>query len=449
MPTSGIQTVPATWSVILRTSAFALLCMLGWVAIVIATLLVAADPIVARGDDAAALIDAAKRRSADHRGNLAMLVIEDGRVAGSHFMSIGRPVDQNTVFQMASVSKWVTAWGVMTLVQSGKLDLDAPVSRYLTRWQLPPTDYDNDAVTVRRLLSHTAGLTDGLGYCGTAPGSALQPLEESLTHAADACPLTAGSVSVGGPADTWEYSGGGYALLQLLVEEVSGQSFAAYMESAVLRPLGMRHSTYRPGAGGLQNLAEFFDGDGGPALHYRYTVAAAGSLYTSASDLALFANAHVRGADGSLAGRGVLTPATLAMMRAPQARVVGRPHWGLGMRLYAPRRGGGHIIGHDGGNFPAVNTTVRLDPVSGDAIIALSTGGNGIASKLGSAWLRQRVDAADLPDEGANPFALLAQAWGARRWIFGGAIIILFGAVAHIIRRLGRRRALRGSPPAV
>lgn len=57
----------------------------------------------------------------------------------------------------------------MTLVEAGKLDLDAPASRYLTRWKLPPSRFDDDGVTVRRILSHTAGLTDGLGYAGFKP----------------------------------------------------------------------------------------------------------------------------------------------------------------------------------------------------------------------------------------------------------------------------------------
>ena len=70
----------------------------------------------------------------------------------------------------------------MTLVEAGKLDLDAPVSTYLTRWSLPTSEFDNSGVTVRRLLSHTAGLTDGLGYGGFAPGQLVQPIEASLTQ---------------------------------------------------------------------------------------------------------------------------------------------------------------------------------------------------------------------------------------------------------------------------
>ena len=136
---------------------------------------------------ARAFMDAAVREiDANYRGNVAFVLIEDGQVYDEHFVSIGEPVDRNTLFQVASLGKWITAWSVMALVEDGKLDLDVPVSTYLTRWQLPESKFDNNGVTVRRLLSHTAGLTDGLGYAGYAPGVEVQGLEDSLTHAADA-----------------------------------------------------------------------------------------------------------------------------------------------------------------------------------------------------------------------------------------------------------------------
>jgi CubicO group peptidase (beta-lactamase class C family) len=414
-----------------RIAGLALLALVLWIAALVAFVAVGDDEIPIAGNDVASLVDAAKKQAAEHRGNLALVVIDGGRVAGSHFHSIGRPVNPDTLFQMASVSKWITAWGVMTLVESGKIDLDAPVSHYLRRWKLPPTEYDNDLVTVRRLLSHTAGLTDGLGYCGSAPGQPLQPLAESLTAAADACPFTNGSVAVGARPGGWQYSGGGYSLLQLLIEDVSGRSFADFMDAVVLKPLGMQRSTFHPRTSGAANVAEFFDSDGSASQHFAYTAAGAASLYSSTSDLARFVNAHRAGPDGAIAGRGVLSPMSLAIMQAPRVQVFNRPFWGLGVRLYAPGKSGRYIFGHDGGNAPAVNTSIRLDPVSGDAVIALSTGGDVIATRLASAWLRQRVDSADLPDSGFSPFAILARLYSVRLWLIGGAVVIcLIGGVA-------------------
>lgn len=138
------------------------------------------------GASGAFLAAAAQRLDAEHAGNAVLLLLERGRVVGEHAVSVGEPVDHDSVFQVASLSKWISAWGVMTLVEDGRLALDVPVGRYLTRWQLPPSDFDNEGVTVRRLLSHTAGLTDGLGYGGFAPGEPVQTLEGSLTRASDA-----------------------------------------------------------------------------------------------------------------------------------------------------------------------------------------------------------------------------------------------------------------------
>ena len=340
-------------------------------------------PLAPPGDAAAFMAAATRLADAEGPGALSLLLIERGRPTGEHHLSRGAPVDRDTLFQVASLSKWVTALGVMTLVEGGRIDLDAPVDTYLKRWRLPPGDFDNRGVTARRLLSHTAGLTDGLGYAGFAPGRPLQSLPESLTRAADASPGRDGVVRVGQPpGEAWRYSGGGYTLLQLLIEDVTGETFEAYMQRAVLQPLGMARSTFVTPPEGAPNLAGFYDEDGGPATHYRFTAAAAAALYTSAADMARLIQAHLPGPDGALPGRGVLSPATLEEMRRPHARQMGADIWGLGVVLYAPNGAGGHVVGHDGNNEPAINTAARFDPASGDDIVLLESG----APLLATGW---------------------------------------------------------------
>jgi len=336
----------------------------------------------AHGDTAGFLQWAKGRYATESRGNIAIVLLENGEVAQSYFASHGRPVDQDSLFQVASVSKWLTAWGVMTLVEQGRLDLDAPVSRYLARWRLPESAFNNDEVTVRRLLSHTAGLTDGLGYLGFAPDQALPSIEQELNQATDAMPGSSGIVRVGArPGSAWRYSGGGYLVLQLLIEEVTQQSFDNYMRRAVLEPLGMTSSTFLDPD--PTRLVDFYGPDGSLAVHYRFTASGAASLYTSAADLTRFLQAQTR----ANAERGVLTPATLESMRMPEARLYGLPIWGLGPSLYAPNGAGSFIIGHDGANYPAINTTVRFDPATGDGLIVLSTGAATLAHRIGGEWL--------------------------------------------------------------
>src|SRR4030095_9199635 len=127
--------------------------------------------------DSVAFLNAGKQLiDARNRGNIALGLIQGGVLSDAYFVSLNGAIGPETLFQVASLSKWITACAVMTLVGAVTIGLDAPVSRYLTRWQLPPSEFDNDGVTVRRLLSHTAGLTDGLGSGGVPPGVPGEPL---------------------------------------------------------------------------------------------------------------------------------------------------------------------------------------------------------------------------------------------------------------------------------
>jgi len=383
-----------------------------------------------QGDTAGFMRWAQERYAAQTHGNIAIVLLDNGEVAQSYYASHGRAVDLDSLFQVASLSKWLTAWGVMTLVEEGRIDLDAPVSRYLTRWRLPESEFDNEQVTVRRLLSHTAGLTDGLGFLGFTPDETIPSIEQELSDAPDVMTGASGVVRAGATADgTWRYSGGGYLILQLLIEEVTQESFNDYVRRAVLAPLGMVSSTFvDPDP---NRLVEFYAADGSEAIHYRFAATGAASLYTSAADLTAFLQAQVAGADGAPPGRGVLSHRTLEMMRTPEARLAIFPVWGLGPTLYAPNDAGDFVIGHDGGNFPAINTTARIDPATGDAIVVLTTGNAKLASEIGGAWTYWQT--------GVVPLDTLVRFDLQRVLIVFavGALVILLGAITIAWR--GRR----------
>ena len=391
-------------------------------------------PLAPRGDIAAFAAAADRMIAAESTGNLAFTLIEAGRPVHERFASKGAPVDRDTLFQVASLSKWITALGVMTLVDAGRVDLDAPVDTYLKRWKLPPSEFDNRQVTVRRLLSHTAGLTDGLGYAGFAPGQPVQPLVGSLTRAADASPQAEGAVRVGlQPGAGWKYSGGGYTLLQLLIEDVTGEPFAAYMRREVLDPLGMTRSTFLLPELWPGNVAEIYGPGGTKAIHYRFTATGAASLYTSTGDLTRLIAAQRPGAEGAPAGRGVLRPASLAEMRKPHAAQYGADIWGLGLVLYAPNNAGDFIVGHDGNNFPAINTAARFDPASGDGVVVLETGDDLLATRLAGEWVFWRtghVDALTVLMEVKQTLIILAVGWG--------VILLGAGVFGWRLRRRGR-----------
>jgi CubicO group peptidase (beta-lactamase class C family) len=113
----------------------------------------------------------------------------------------------------------------MKLVEAGKLDLDAPVDNYLTRWHIPPSAFDATKVTARRLLSHTAG-TSVHGYYGWPPAKDLPSVEASLNGDNNG---SGPVVLEREPGAAFVYSGGGFTLLQLLIEEISQQPFATFM----------------------------------------------------------------------------------------------------------------------------------------------------------------------------------------------------------------------------
>lgn len=139
----------------------------------------------------------------------------------------------------------MTAVGVQTLVEDGVTGLDDPVSDHMTRWIFPPSEFDSGKVTVVHLLSHTVGLSDGLGYLGFEDPDAVQSLNAFLDQALDAMPGTSGRVEVGkDPGVRWQYSGGGYTVLQLVVEDVTHQRFTDAMTDLMFAPFAMTCSSF-------------------------------------------------------------------------------------------------------------------------------------------------------------------------------------------------------------
>ncbi|WP_018276834.1 serine hydrolase domain-containing protein [Teredinibacter turnerae] len=313
-------------------------------------------------------------------GDLAFVMIDNGKVYNSLYQGTENQPDETTRFPAASLSKWITAYGVMTLLQEGNISTDTPVVELIERWQLPESEFDNSKVTVAHLLSHTAGLTDGLGFADLPAGETVPPLLESLNNPKASSGEDV-KISVGiEPGSAWKYSGGGYLLLQLLVEDVSGQPFAEYMQQYIFSPLGMTSSGYEYLAN-QQNAATMYDEQGAPAPYYQYASAGATGLSSSAADLIRFVQANLPTASSA-----PLEFDNVEAMRAPHGHKMGADIWGLGTMLYAPTEGGSFVFGHDGSNEPAINTAVRINPDNGDALIVLASGNKLLASQIGYEW---------------------------------------------------------------
>lgn len=250
------------------------------------------------------------RRMIDYRvPGVSIAVVENGTIEWAKAYGIadanaGTPVDVETLFQAASISKPVTVAAVLRLVEAGRLGLDDPINEHLRRWRIPEDQHINRRrVTVRDLACHNAGLTVS-HFQGYAPG---QPLPTILEILQGKPPATNPPVRHEAPPGTHRYSSGGTTVLELLLTELSGQPFPALMAELVLEPLGMRRSSFvQPLPTDLAgNAAAAHDEKGAPVPgRWRvYPAAAAGGLWTTPVDLARFAmaiQASYRGERGSL-----------------------------------------------------------------------------------------------------------------------------------------------------
>lgn len=373
------------------------------------------SPVVSPNDPAAFLSWATTTLERENAaGNSALVLIEDGRIFSEFYRGAKAPVDADTVFSTASMSKWIAAHGAMQAVLEGKLDLDAPVANYLSRWELPANGFDPADVTVRRLLSHTAGFADGLGFGDYRLDETLPTLEEELSmpRASSGDPVRI-EVSIT-PGSEWRYSGGGYLLLELVIEEVTGMRFEQYMQQRFFDPLNMQRSTYAS-LDTITNNAGSLTRSGEPAEITHYASSAATAFATSASDLSRFVLAQIPQSNA----RRVLALDTVALMREPHGRRFGADIWGLGTMLYAPTPNGDVVFGHDGGNEPAINSAARINPDTGDALIVLETGHPSLATTVGSQWVLWQTGTPDFLDIDA---VITSMVWPA----IIGALIILF-----------------------
>lgn len=263
----------------------------------------------------------------------AFALIENGEISaiktyGYADREAQKLVTEDTLFNIASVSKSFTAWGVMKLVEQGKLDLDTPVQEYLTRWQLPESEFDANLVTPRRLLSHTAGISVE-GVKGIDPNGPpvnvldvlngnLPPLDaDQLAYVqqwqpeVDPARQRDSATITHQPGESHRYSNLGFTLLELLIEEISGQSFVDFMREQVLQPLGLSASGFEDVAPQPENYATPYNHTSEPITNYRLVAKAAGGMRSTIRDLATFACAELAGPGGEPVGRGVLSPESL------------------------------------------------------------------------------------------------------------------------------------------
>jgi len=272
---------------------------------------------------------------------LSVAVLGGGRVTRTWQFGVAKdavPVGPQTRFQAASISKPVTAIAATRLVQQGILSFDDPVLPRLKSWQ-PKADLEAwSRITLRQLLTHSAGLTVH-GFPGYAVGASRPTVAQILDGIA---PANTPAVTATLPAGAWKYSGGGTTVAMLLMTDVTGRDFAELMDDLVIRPLGLRDSSFRQPPAPNPRLAFGHDATGKPVEggFHIYPEQSAAGLWTTPSDLCRIAASLMPGGRfRDVAG----------IMLAPQPGLsLGRNRMGIGFMLGAENEPASFF--HNGGN---------------------------------------------------------------------------------------------------
>src|SRR5580692_10360671 len=287
-----------------------------------------------------------------------------------------KPVTPNTLFQAASISKPVAALAALRLVQDGKLTLDEDVNVKLRTWRVPDNAFTiKEKVTVRRILSHSAGLTVH-GFPGYASDEPLPTVVQILNgeKPANTEPIRVDVV----PSTLWRYSGGGYVVLQTLLSDVTAKPFPQIMSELVLRPAGMTHSTYEQPLpeNRAQEAATPYRSNGEPVKGgaHTYPEMAAVGLWTTPSDLARMAIEVQNEYTGKSSK--ILSQSMARQMLTRQMGV-----WGLGFGLEAA--GDKPHFGHGGANEGfRCNIETYTDSGQGFAVMTNSDSGGELTEEI-------------------------------------------------------------------
>jgi CubicO group peptidase (beta-lactamase class C family) len=310
---------------------------------------------------------------------VSFAVIDQGRMAVAAAFGTrvrdesSAAVDPQSLFQAASMSKPLAALAIMRAVETGRFDLDRDINRYLRSWRIPDSPLTSERpVTLRRILSHTAGLTVW-GFGGYEPGQTLPSLPQVLSGLPPAnSPPVVVDVE---PGTVARYSGGGTTIAQLALEESYGESFERILAREVLKPLGMESSTFAQplplAREGNAAVGHDWDGNPLPGRWHVYSEAAAAGLWTTAADYLRFLLCLQRSHNGST--EQLISPATAREIATVPP---GGSMFGLGPKIIG--RGRARRFQHGGSNAGyKCGSNAFLDGSRG--AVVLTNGDNGAA----------------------------------------------------------------------
>jgi len=337
-------------------------------------------PVIIRGQPAVPMM-LADRMLFFNTPGVSIAVVNNGQIEWARGYGVreagsSAPVITETLFQAGSISKAVTAMAALRLVQQGRLHFDEDVNRRLVSWRVPENEFTREQkVTLRRILTHTAGLTNN-SVGEYAFGTELPTLLQSLdgVKPANSPPIRVDYA----PGSRFRYSGGGYTVLQQLLTEVERKPFSELMRELLLTPLGMKRSTFQqPLPDGLRASAAVGHGLNGEKIagNWRvYPETAAAGMWSTPSDLARL----LIEVQQSKAGRSnkILSTSTVNQMLTPQTG-----GWGLGFSVEGQGRAARFSHGGDTQGFNNVMVAYS-DSGQGAVIMTNSVRGNALLNEI-------------------------------------------------------------------
>jgi CubicO group peptidase (beta-lactamase class C family) len=294
--------------------------------------------------------------------SLAVAVVKDGAIVwqegfGWADREARRPADEHTPYSVASVSKPITATGLMTLVKAGKLDLDRPVNDYLGAGKLVARVGDARKATVRAVANHSSGLPLHYQFYYEDEPWTRPSMDESL--------LRYGNL-VTPSGKRCQYSNLGYGVLDHIIARLSGLGFAEFLRREVFLPLGMTHSAIGVGPGLAPYAAVRYGTDQAPIPFYVTDHPGGSEVYASAHDLARFCLFHLKARLGDQ--KPILTDDQIDEMH--RATAFSGPG-GYGVGFFEENRDGVRVVSHSGG-MGGVATNLQIFPERGIATVALA-----------------------------------------------------------------------------
>ncbi len=328
------------------------------------------------------VIEAARRHGL---GGVAVAVIRRGEPVSTECLGLadrasGREITPDTVFRIASISKTMTALGLMQLYEDGLFQLDDPVNNYLKTFRVE-APVGGAEVTFRHLLTHTAGIGEmprssellsrtawGMAPPGSPPANLASRYRGALRP----------EVAV----DTkWAYANHGFAVVGQLVEDIAGRPLADYMREHLFDRLGMASTDYERTdrvAAAMAVGYHWMLGRLRAVKDYDLTLLGPGAVLSSLSDMTRYAGALLAG-DTAAAGN-VVRPATLGEMLSLQYSPDPRLN-GLGLAFFLDRFGEHRIAGHDG-NLPGFASALLVAPDDGIGVVVLTNNSTTIGAHL-------------------------------------------------------------------